>query len=117
MADPVFNRILLKLSGEALMGSLEYGTDHERVTGLGGFGVPTVVFPGERAIFGPVVRRAPSDPAAARRLWDLVVGWLEFPDLYEVRRPKSAEDWTRIGETFAPYLSARDWPTIQREVQ
>jgi uridylate kinase len=31
MADPVFSRILLKLSGEALMGSLEYGTDPERV--------------------------------------------------------------------------------------
>src|SRR5215210_4725631 len=27
-----FDRILLKLSGEALMGSLEYGTDPERVT-------------------------------------------------------------------------------------
>ena len=79
--------------------------------------MPTLVFPGERAIFGPVVREAPADQAAARRLWDLVVGWLEFPDLYEVRRPKAAEDWTRIGETFAPYLSARDWPTIQREVQ
>ena len=26
-----FSRILLKLSGEALMGSLEYGTDPERV--------------------------------------------------------------------------------------
>ena len=25
---PAFKRILLKLSGEALMGSLEYGTDH-----------------------------------------------------------------------------------------
>ena len=31
MADAVFHRILLKLSGEALMGSLEYGTDPERV--------------------------------------------------------------------------------------
>ena len=31
MADAVFDRILLKLSGEALMGSLEYGTDPERV--------------------------------------------------------------------------------------
>jgi len=29
--DPVFKRILLKLSGEALMGSLEYGTEAERV--------------------------------------------------------------------------------------
>ena len=27
MADPVFKRILLKLSGEALMGELDYGTD------------------------------------------------------------------------------------------
>jgi uridylate kinase len=34
MADPVFNRILLKISGEALMGSLEYGTDPERVRGI-----------------------------------------------------------------------------------
>ena len=31
MADPAFRRILLKLSGESLMGSLEYGTDPERV--------------------------------------------------------------------------------------
>jgi uridylate kinase len=29
---PAFKRILLKLSGEALMGSLDYGTDPERVT-------------------------------------------------------------------------------------
>ena len=28
---PVFNRVLLKVSGEALMGSLEYGTDPDRV--------------------------------------------------------------------------------------
>ncbi len=31
MADPAFKRILLKVSGESLMGSLEYGTDPERV--------------------------------------------------------------------------------------
>jgi uridylate kinase len=31
LADAAFHRILLKLSGEALMGSLEYGTDPERV--------------------------------------------------------------------------------------
>jgi uridylate kinase len=29
--DPAFKRVLLKISGEALMGSLEYGTDPERV--------------------------------------------------------------------------------------
>jgi uridylate kinase len=31
MADAAFSRILLKLSGESLMGSLQYGTDPERV--------------------------------------------------------------------------------------
>jgi uridylate kinase len=29
--DPVFKRVLLKLSGEALMGDLDYGTDPDRV--------------------------------------------------------------------------------------
>ena len=31
MSDPAFRRILLKLSGESLMGSLDYGTDPERL--------------------------------------------------------------------------------------
>jgi uridylate kinase len=34
MADPAFSRVLLKLSGEALMGSLEYGTDPDRVQAI-----------------------------------------------------------------------------------
>ena len=34
MAAPAFGRILLKLSGEALMGELEYGTDPERVEAI-----------------------------------------------------------------------------------
>jgi uridylate kinase len=32
--DPAFGRVLLKLSGEALMGSLSYGTDPARVTAV-----------------------------------------------------------------------------------
>ncbi len=31
MPEPVFRRVLLKLSGESLMGSLDYGTDPERL--------------------------------------------------------------------------------------
>ena len=31
MADPAFKRVLLKLSGESLMGSLDYGTDPARL--------------------------------------------------------------------------------------
>src|SRR5919198_4219797 len=34
MSEPKFKRVLLKLSGEALMGSLEYGTDPERVDAI-----------------------------------------------------------------------------------
>src|SRR3984957_20295891 len=34
MSEPIFKRVLLKLSGEALMGDLEYGTDPERVKAI-----------------------------------------------------------------------------------
>ncbi len=34
MAEPVFKRLLLKLSGEALMGRREFGTDPERVAAI-----------------------------------------------------------------------------------
>jgi uridylate kinase len=33
---PVFERVLLKLSGEALMGSLEYGADPDRIAAIAG---------------------------------------------------------------------------------
>ena len=33
---PAFKRILLKLSGESLMGSLDYGTDPERLKAVAG---------------------------------------------------------------------------------
>ena len=50
---------------------------------------------------GPSCARRPRAPPR-QRLWDLVTGWLEFPALYEVRRPKTADDWARIGETLRP---------------
>ena len=34
MSNPIFQRVLLKLSGEALMGSLDFGTDPERVAAV-----------------------------------------------------------------------------------
>ena len=36
MADPAFKRILIKLSGESLMGSRDYGTDPERLRAVAG---------------------------------------------------------------------------------
>jgi hypothetical protein len=62
-----------------------------------------------------VVTPAPEGEVAGR-LWDLVAGWAEFPHLYEVRRPKTVADWEHIGASFAPYLAARDWQTVQRPV-
>jgi 2-hydroxychromene-2-carboxylate isomerase len=93
--------------------------DHDRVTGLGGWGVPTLVFSdgtdgGDRALFGPVLIDPPEGEAAVR-LWRLMTGWLEFPALYEVQRPKRAADLAAIAATFRPYLEARDWITIQKE--
>jgi 2-hydroxychromene-2-carboxylate isomerase len=94
--------------------SEEVRADHERLTGLGGWGVPTMVFPGERPLFGPVLIEPPTGLAAVR-LWRLLTGWLEFPALYEVQRPKSEQDLQAIASTFRPYLEARDWITIQKE--
>jgi hypothetical protein len=44
-----------------------------------------------------------------------MTGWLEFPTLFEVQRPKSKQDLQAIASTFRPYLQARDWITIQKE--
>ena len=69
----------------------EVHEEHDRVVSLGGFGVPTLVFEDGQALFGPVLVDAPTGEAAVR-LWELVTGWLEFPHLYEMQRPKRAED-------------------------
>ncbi|MGH9114684.1 MAG: DsbA family oxidoreductase, partial [Acidimicrobiales bacterium] len=89
--------------------------DHDRVVDLGGFGVPTLVLDGADTIFGPVITPAPTGPAASR-LWDLMAGWAEFPHLYEVRRPKTPQDWKHIDASFAPCFEARDWRSIQNPV-
>lgn len=86
--------------------------EHDAVVALGGFGVPTLVFPDGTALFGPVVTPSPTGKAAMR-LWDLTVGWTEFPHLYEIRRPKTTADFTFVDEQFATYYNARDWKTIQ----
>ncbi len=91
----------------------EVRADHEVVVSKGGFGVPTLVFADGQALFGPVVAPAVSG-AQAERLWDLTVGWLEFPHLYEVQRPKGDGDLRHIAGVFKPYLGARAWPTITK---
>jgi hypothetical protein len=51
------------------------------------------------------------------RLWELVTGWLEFPGLYELQRPKGDVERTSITEAFAPYLAAREWRSVQSGVK
>ncbi len=92
----------------------EVRADHERaVKKFGAFGVPTLVLPGDRAVFGPVVAPAPQGEDAVR-LWNLVMEWTDFPGLYELKRPKTADDNARIAAVFNPYLRARDWRTVEK---
>ena len=89
----------------------EVRAEHDRVVALGGFGVPTLVFGDGQALFGPVLIDPPEGDAAVR-LWELTTGWLEFPRVYEVQRPKQRADLEAIATAFAPYLAARDWVSV-----
>lgn len=91
----------------------EVRSDHERLAAMGGFGVPTLVFPSGRALFGPVVVPAPTGDEAVA-LWDLVAATDRFPHLYELKRPKSAADLAHIAEAFRPYFEGRDWESVER---
>ena len=91
----------------------EVRADHEYATStLGGFGVPILVAPQARAVFGPVVVPAPMGDVALE-LWNLVIAYGRFPGLYEIKTPKTDDDMRRIGEAFTPYLANREWQTIQ----
>jgi 2-hydroxychromene-2-carboxylate isomerase len=121
--DPDVARRLLKelgLGGDSLKEALADPTthddvwaDHQRVIGAGGYGVPTLFFPGEHCLFGPVLIDPPRGERALR-LWDVVTGMLEFPHLYEIQRPKSAAEQRAIAEALGPYLAGRDWISIDR---
>ena len=87
--------------------------EHESVVSKGGFGVPTLVFDDGQALFGPVLVNPPTGDDAVR-LWEHVTGWLDFPNLYELQRPKGAADIDTIVASFAPYLEARDWLSVQK---
>jgi hypothetical protein len=92
----------------------EVRREHDVVVEKGAFGVPTLVFDDGQALFGPVLIDPPTG-AAAVRLWEHVTGWLEFPHLYELQRPKRGSDIAAIAETFKPYLHARDWISVQKD--
>jgi 2-hydroxychromene-2-carboxylate isomerase len=88
--------------------------EHVRVVEQGFFGVPTLFFEDGDALFGPVLVDPPRG-ADAVKLWDHVLGWRQFPHVYEIQRPKRADDMRLIAETFKPYIEARDWNTVQNK--
>ena len=86
--------------------------DHDRAVGVyGAFGVPIIVLPNTRAVFGPVVVPAPTG-APALALWDLCTRYSEIGGLFEIKTPKTNDDLRMIAHQFAPYLGARQWATI-----
>jgi 2-hydroxychromene-2-carboxylate isomerase len=87
--------------------------DHDHAVGTyGAFGVPIIVFATGRAIFGPVVVPAPTGDEAIR-LWDLCKTYSEFSGLFELKQPKTSDDLRMIASKFEPYLTARQWATIE----
>jgi 2-hydroxychromene-2-carboxylate isomerase len=92
----------------------EVRAEHDLVLSKGGFGVPTLIFDDGQALFGPVLVDPPRGRDAVR-LWEHVTGWLEFPHVYELQRPKARADIDAIATAFAPYLDARDWLSVQND--
>jgi 2-hydroxychromene-2-carboxylate isomerase len=87
--------------------------DHDRaVADYGGFGVPIIVLPNGRHLYGPVVVPAPTG-APALKLWDLCTAYTEIPGLFEMKTPKTGDDLRMIAKQVEPYLTARQWATIE----
>lgn len=86
--------------------------DHHRLVSThGAHGVPTLIVGDGPAMFGPVVMPAPRGDDALK-LWDLVGLWQEIPDLFELRRPKTAAMLQHLDASLATYVAARPWITI-----
>ena len=87
--------------------------DHDHaVATYGAFGVPIIVYSTGRAIFGPVVVPAPTG-ADALKLWEMCATYSEIDGLFEIKKPKTHDDLRMIAHQFEPYLTARQWATIQ----
>ena len=91
----------------------EVHADHDAAVSHGGFGVPILVFDGDRHVYGPVVAPAPTGQDALD-LWDLTVAYGKVPHLYEFKTPKTDADMTHIADVFRPYLEARDWESREK---
>lgn len=91
----------------------EVKADHDRVVATGGFGVPTMFFPDGQALFGPVLVNPPTGERAVA-LWEAFTAVLDFPEVYEIHRPRGPVQQQEIADSLAVYLGARDWVSINR---
>jgi uridylate kinase len=126
MADPVFKRVLLKISGEALMGSLEYGTDPARIEqitdqvhAVSGRGVEMAVVVGAGNIYRGLEGAAQGmDRATADYMGMLatVLNALTLQDALERRgtytRVMSAIEVTEVAE---PYIRRRAMRHLEKK--
>ncbi len=118
VADPVFKRILLKLSGEALMGELAYGTDPQRLVTVArqvaeaqGRGVEVAIVLGAGNIFRGISAAAEGmDRATADYMGmiAIVINALQLQDALEKQdvdtRVQSA---IAVSEVAEPYIRRR----------
>jgi 2-hydroxychromene-2-carboxylate isomerase len=68
----------------------ELRAEHDAVVSeVGAFGVPTIVLPSGRGMFGPVIEQAPTGEAAGE-LWDHVEWMIRQDGFYELKRERGA---------------------------
>jgi 2-hydroxychromene-2-carboxylate isomerase len=91
----------------------EVRADHDAVVASGGFGVPTLFFEDGQALYGPVLVNPPTGPRALA-LWDTFTAVLDFPEVYEIHRPRGPVQQQEIYDAVEVYLGARDWISIDR---
>jgi 2-hydroxychromene-2-carboxylate isomerase len=107
--DPDF--VLRAVADESTLAEIR-DEHQDAVAAYGAHGVPTLVLDGGYALYGPVVVPPPTgDDADA--LWDMVRGMQRFPQLYELRKPKTHDDLLSVAEHFRTYLTTRDWQTVE----
>jgi uridylate kinase len=118
MAGPIFKRVLLKLSGEALMGQLPYGTDPERVRaiaaqvdGVRGQGVEVAIVVGAGNIFRGMSGAADGMDRASADYIGMLATVLNALPLQDALEKMGAEVRVQsaltISEVAEPYIRRR----------
>ena len=87
--------------------------DHERVVAARRLRRADAVLPRRPVPVRPGRRRPAPRRRRARAVGPRASRGPRFRHLYEIQRPKQRADQELIAETFRPYLTARNWNTIQ----